>query len=114
MKKLISFLFPAAALCAALATFTSCSSSSSTPASSQNNPTFAFNTGNTFQYTLTILDTDNNVVPSEQKTIHESIVASGVTYAGVSGAYMALDSAWNADGSYYGMDMSYMRLTERG
>lgn len=102
MKKYV-FLILIAGIAGGMAIM-SCSSSSSPTTTTTITNQFALTVGNKFQFSLVINDTSGNPIQADQKSIHETVVANALTFAGVSNVYMCIDTVFNATGSFDLMD----------
>ena len=68
---------------------------------------FSFTVGNRFQFSNVATDTNGATINGSQTTVHETIVASGKTIAGVSNAYLAIDSTFNTSQTLVSVDSIY-------
>jgi len=100
LNKKITFLLCAAFACC-IAIFPSCKSN---PAASAITYQFSLTQGSSYIFTLTAVDSNNAPIPDSLKTIHESIVSAGVTYAGVSNAFCAIDTVYNTSNKIISID----------
>ncbi|HZV12306.1 MAG TPA: hypothetical protein VFA55_03760 [Candidatus Kapabacteria bacterium] len=97
MNRIHTITILAALACAAL--YIACNSNSNSPTSNNNTGghTFAFTVGSTAQYNQWTLDSTGAKMQSSEQLVHETIIASGFTIAGVSGAYLVVDTIFNGD-----------------
>jgi len=77
---------------------------------------FSFGVGNSFVFDSWALDTASanygNKIDSTLTIIHETISDSGLTIAGVSGVYAALDSSFTPAGTYTGSSTVYYSVKD--